>query len=253
MTRKRRSNNDYQPIGAGLTSKQVKRKKPINSELLLNIEPLTENQRNLFALYDEGKHLVAHGVAGSGKTFLCLFKALQDVLNEYTPYEKIYIVRSLVPTREIGFLPGSHEDKSSLYQIPYKNMVKYMFQMPSDVDFEMLYGNLKAQETISFWSTSFIRGTTLDNCIIIVDELENLNFHELDSIITRVGENTKILFCGDASQSDLVRLNEKNGVIDFMKIIRSMPSFGIVEFGVDDVIRSGLIKEYLIAKMELNL
>jgi predicted ribonuclease YlaK len=253
MTRKRRSNNDYQPIGAGLTSKQVKRKKPINSELLLNIEPLTENQRNLFALYDEGKHLVAHGVAGSGKTFLCLFKALQDVLNEYTPYEKIYIVRSLVPTREIGFLPGSHEDKSSLYQIPYKNMVKYMFQMPSDADFEMLYGNLKSQETISFWSTSFIRGTTLDNCIIIVDELENLNFHELDSIITRVGENTKILFCGDASQSDLVRLNEKNGVIDFMKIIRSMPSFGIVEFGVDDVIRSGLIKEYLIAKMELNL
>ena len=253
MTRKRRSNNDYQPIGAGLTSKQVKRKKPINSELLLNIEPLTENQRNLFALYDEGKHLVAHGVAGSGKTFLCLFKALQDVLNEYTPYEKIYIVRSLVPTREIGFLPGSHEDKSSLYQIPYKNMVKYMFQMPSDADFEMLYGNLKSQETISFWSTSFIRGTTLDNCIIIVDELENLNFHELDSIITRVGENTKILFCGDASQSDLVRLNEKNGVIDFMKIIRAMPSFGIVEFGVDDVIRSGLIKEYLIAKMELNL
>ena len=253
MTRKRRSNNDYQPIGAGLTAKQVKRKKPINSELLLNIEPLTENQRNLFALYDEGKHLVAHGVAGSGKTFLCLFKALQDVLNEYTPYEKIYIVRSLVPTREIGFLPGSHEDKSSLYQIPYKNMVKYMFQMPSDADFEMLYGNLKSQETISFWSTSFIRGTTLDNCIIIVDELENLNFHELDSIITRVGENTKILFCGDASQSDLVRLNEKNGVIDFMKIIRAMPSFGIVEFGVDDVIRSGLIKEYLIAKMELGL
>ena len=254
MTRKRRSNNnDNQPIGAGLTAKQIKRKKPINSELLLNIEPLTENQRNLFTLYDEGKHLVAHGVAGSGKTFLCLFKALQDVLNEHTPYEKIYIVRSLVPTREIGFLPGSHEDKSSLYQIPYKNMVKYMFQMPSDADFEMLYGNLKSQETISFWSTSFIRGTTLDNCIIIVDELENLNFHELDSIITRVGENTKILFCGDASQSDLVRLNEKNGVIDFMKIIRSMPSFGIVEFGVDDVIRSGLIKEYLIAKMELNL
>ena len=253
MTRKRRSNNDYQPIGAGLTAKQVKRKKPINSELLLNIEPLTENQRNLFALYDEGKHLVAHGVAGSGKTFLCLFKALQDVLNEYTPYEKIYIVRSLVPTREIGFLPGSHEDKSSLYQIPYKNMVKYMFQMPSDADFEMLYGNLKSQETISFWSTSFIRGTTLDNCIIIVDELENLNFHELDSIITRVGENTKILFCGDASQSDLIRQNEKNGVVDFMKILRQMPSFDIIEFEVADVIRSGLIKEYIITKMELGL
>jgi len=217
------------------------------------IEPLTKNQEKFFKSYELNQNIVGYGCAGTGKTFIALYNALKDVLNERSPYEKIYIVRSLVATREIGFLPGDHEDKSSLYQIPYKNMVKYMFQMPSDADFEMLYGNLKSQETISFWSTSFIRGTTLDNCIIIVDELENLNFHELDSIITRVGENTKILFCGDASQSDLVRLNEKNGVIDFMKIIRSMPSFGIVEFGVDDVIRSGLIKEYLIAKMELNL
>ena len=252
MTRKRRSNGT-QPPAVGLMSKLSKRKKPIGAELLLDIEPLTDNQRKLFESYDAGKHIVAHGVAGSGKTFLCLFKALQDVLSEYTPYEKIYIVRSLVPTREIGFLPGSHDDKASLYQIPYKNMVKYMFQMPSDADFEMLYGNLKAQETISFWSTSFIRGTTLDNCIIIVDELENLNFHELDSIITRVGENTKILFCGDASQSDLIRQNEKNGVVDFMKILRQMPSFDIIEFEVADVIRSGLIKEYIITKMELGL
>jgi len=252
MTRKRRSNGN-QPPTVGLMSKLSKRKKPIGQELLLDIEPLTDNQRKLFESYDAGKHLVAHGVAGSGKTFLCLFKALQDVLSECTPYEKIYIVRSLVPTREIGFLPGSHDDKASLYQIPYKNMVKYMFQMPSDADFEMLYGNLKAQETISFWSTSFIRGTTLDNCIIIVDELENLNFHELDSIITRVGENTKILFCGDASQSDLIRQNEKNGVVDFMKILRQMPSFDIIEFEVADVIRSGLIKEYIITKMELGL
>ena len=252
MTRKRRSNNDYQPIGAGLTAKQVKRKKPINSELLLNIEPLTENQRNLFTLYDEGKHLVAHGVAGSGKTFLCLFKALQDVLNEYTPYEKIYIVRSLVPTREIGFLPGSHEDKSSLYQIPYKNMVKYMFEMPSDADFEMLYGNLKAQETISFWSTSFIRGTTFNRSIILVDECQNLNFHELDSIITRVGEDCKIMFCGDIMQSDLIKTSERSGIHDFMKILQAMPEFESVEFGVDDIVRSGLVKSYLVNKINLG-
>ena len=252
MSRKRRSNGN-QPSAVGLMSKQTKRKKPIGAELLLDIEPLTDNQRKLFESYDAGKHLIAHGVAGSGKTFLCLFKALQDVLGEYTPYEKIYIVRSLVPTREIGFLPGSHEDKASLYQIPYKNMVKYMFQMPSDADFEMLYGNLKAQETISFWSTSFIRGTTLDNCIIIVDEFQNMSAHELDSIITRVGENCKIMFLGDASQSDLLRQNERNGIVNFMNILRIMPSFDIIEFDVDDIIRSGLIKEYIIAKMELGL
>ena len=252
MTRKRKS-AQQQPIGVDMTAKQLKRKKPINLDLLLEIEPLTDNQEKLFDAYDEGKNVVAYGVAGTGKTFITLYNAIQDILDEKTPYEKIYLVRSLVATREIGFLPGDHEDKSSLYQIPYKNMVKYMFQMPSDADFEMLYGNLKTQGTISFWSTSFIRGTTLDNSIIIVDEFQNLNFHELDSIITRVGENSKIMFCGDTSQSDLIKTNEKNGIIDFMRILRTMPSVELVEFGINDIVRSGICKEYIIAKTELGL
>ena len=249
MARKKR-NNDLQPIGVGLTTKQMKRKKPVNSDFLVDIQPLTENQEQLFNSYNEGKHLVAYGCAGTGKTFITLYNALRDVLDDRTPYEKVYMVRSLVSTREIGFLPGDHDDKSALYQIPYKNMVKYMFQMATDADFEMLYGNLKAQETIKFWSTSFLRGTTLDNAIIIVDEYQNLNFHELDSIITRVGENSRICFCGDARQSDLTKTNEKNGILDFMKIIRSMPSFDVVEFGIEDIVRSGLVKEYIVAKME---
>ena len=249
MARKKR-NNDLQPIGVGLTTKQMKRKKPVNSDYLVDIEPLTENQEKLFKSYKEGKHLVAYGCAGTGKTFITLYNALRDVLDEKTPYEKVYMVRSLVSTREIGFLPGDHDDKSALYQIPYKNMVKYMFQMPSDADFEMLYGNLKSQESIKFWSTSFLRGTTLDNAIVIVDEFQNLNFHELDSIITRVGENTKICFCGDARQSDLNKANERNGIVDFMNILRKMPSFDIIEFGTDDIVRSGLVKEYIVAKTE---
>jgi len=249
MARRKRGNID-QPIGVGLTAKQMKRRKPLSSDYLIDIEPLTDNQRKLFDSYSEGKHLVAYGCAGTGKTFITLYNALQDVLDEQSPYERIYLVRSLVATREIGFLPGTHDDKADIYQIPYKNMVKYMFQMPSDADFEMLYGNLKSQETIKFWSTSFLRGTTLDNSIIIVDEFQNLNFHELDSIITRVGENTKICFCGDASQSDLQKTNERNGIVDFMTVLRKMPSFDIIEFGVDDIVRSGLVKEYIMAKME---
>ena len=129
-------------------------------------------------------------------------------------------------------------------------MVKYMFELASDSDFEMLYANLKTQETISFWSTSFIRGTTLDNAIVLVDEMQNLNFHELDSIITRIGENSKILFCGDATQTDLTRTNEKNGILDFMKIIRAMEyDFSSVEFGTDDIVRSGLVKNYIVTKL----
>ena len=252
MPRKKKTNGDN-PIGIGLTTKQMKRKKPISNTYLLDIEPITDNQKKLFDSYAEGKHLVAYGTAGTGKTFISLYNALADVLDESTPYERIYLVRSLVSTREIGFLPGDHEDKADIYQIPYKNMVKYMFQMPSDADFEMLYGNLKAQETIKFWSTSFIRGTTLDNAIVIVDEFQNLNFHELDSIITRIGENSKIIFSGDASQTDLVKTNDRNGIHDFLNILRKMPSFDIIEFGIDDIVRSGLVKEYIIAKLEVGL
>ena len=251
MPRKRKA--EQQPIGVGLTAKQMKRKKPINADMLRDIEPLTENQQKLFESYSNNKNIIAYGAAGTGKTFITLFNALCDVLDTSTPYEKIYIVRSLVSTREIGFLPGDHEDKSFLYQIPYKNMVKYMFELPSAADFEMLYGNLKAQETISFWSTSFIRGTTFDRAIIIVDEFQNLNFHELDSIMTRVGENTKIMFCGDATQSDLIKQNERNGIVDFMRVLRLMSSVDIIEFGVEDIVRSGLVKEFFLAKMELNL
>tara|TARA_R100001198_G_C5221435_1_gene203447 strand:- start:228 stop:980 length:753 start_codon:yes stop_codon:yes gene_type:complete len=250
MPRKRKTDN---PIGVGLTAKQMRRKKPINNDFLVDITPLTENQETLFSDYKDGKNIFAYGAAGTGKTFIVLYNALRDVLDENSPYSKIYIVRSLVSTREIGFLPGDHEDKSALYQIPYKNMVKYMFEMPSDADFEMLYGNLKQQETISFWSTSFIRGTTLDDAIIIVDECQNLNFHELDSIITRVGENTKIHFCGDATQTDLTKTYERNGILDFMKILQQMPSFATIEFGVEDIVRSGLCKEYLTTKLALGM
>ena len=166
MPRKKKTTD---PIGVGMTAKQMKRKKPINTDMLRDIEPLTDNQKILFDAYAENKNLVAYGCAGTGKTFITLYNAIKDVLTQSTPYEKIYIVRSLVATREIGFLPGDHEDKSTLYQIPYKHMVKYMFEMSNDADFEMLYGNLKTQGTIDFWSTSFIRGKTFDNDIIIVD------------------------------------------------------------------------------------
>ena len=250
MPRKKKAD---QPIGVGLTVKQMKRKKPINADMMRDIEPLTDNQKSLFEAYAKDQNLVAYGVAGTGKTFITLYNALRDVLDPSTPYEKVYIVRSLVATREIGFLPGDHDDKSCLYQIPYKHMVKYMFEMPSEADFNMLYGNLKGQDTIDFWSTSFIRGTTFDKTIVVVDEFQNLNYHELDSIMTRVGAQSKIMFCGDASQSDLIKTNERNGIVDFMQILRIMSSVDVIEFGVEDIVRSGLVKEYILAKLEIGL
>ena len=238
---------------SNVKAKRLRKKKPINSEMMVEIKPLTPSQEKVFEYWNDNKNLFMYGAAGTGKTFVALYLALNEVLKNDSPYEKVYIVRSLVSTREIGFLPGDHEDKSYLYQIPYTNMVRYMFEMPDDNSFEMLYGNLKAQETISFWSTSFIRGTTLDRAIVIVDECQNLNFHELDSIITRVGEDTRIIFCGDANQTDLVKTNERNGIHNFMNILRLMNEFGMVEFGVEDIVRSGLIRSYLLNKIALGL
>ena len=241
------------PVPSSMSKKMLKRKRPINQTYFLDVNPITENQELFFKEWGAGKNLFAYGAAGTGKTFIALYLALKDVMNEETPYDKVYIVRSLVSTREIGFLPGTHEDKSELYQVPYKNMVRNMFQMPDQMSFDMLYDILKNQETISFWSTSFLRGTTLDDSIIIVDESQNLNFHELDSIITRVGQDSKIVFCGDVNQSDLQRTNERNGILDFQRILENMEEFSMIEFGINDIVRSGLVKSYLISKMTLNL
>ncbi len=250
MPRKKKTEN---PIGVGLTAKQMRRKKPINTDLMVEIDPLTTNQDMFFTQYGEGKHIFAYGCAGTGKTFIALYNALRDVLDPETPYEKVYIVRSLVATREIGFLPGDHADKSDIYQIPYRKMVKYMFKMSSDAEFEMLYANLKNQGTLDFWSTSFLRGVTFDDAIIIVDECQNLNYHELDSIITRAGENTRIMFCGDGVQSDLTKTTERNGITDFQRILSKMESFSLIEFTIEDIVRSGLVKEYILAKNAIGL
>ena len=163
------------------------------------------------------------------------------------------LVRSLIPTREIGFLPGDEEDKAALYQVPYQNMVQCMFEMPNEQAFNGLYDKLKGQGSLFFLSTSFLRGLTFDNSIIIVDECQNLNFHELDTIITRVGQDSKFVFCGDFDQSDLQKTNEKNGLHDFLRILEEMEEFNCTEFTIGDIVRSGFVRNYLINKTKLGI
>ena len=189
------------------------KKQDVKIDDLVTIKPITDNQKVVFDAYKtEKKNLFLHGAAGTGKTFISLFLALEEVLNPSTPYECVYLIRSAVPTREIGFLPGDEEDKTALYQIPYQNMVQFMFEQPSDQAFTMLYDRLKAQGSIMFLTTSYLRGITLDNCIVIVDECQNMNFHELDTIMTRIGQESKIVYSGDFFQSDLVKSNDRDGL-----------------------------------------
>ena len=227
--------------------------KEIRMDSLVKVNPITDNQKKAFEAYQKGKNLFLYGAAGTGKTFVSLYLALQEVMKNDTPYDTVYIVRSAVPTREIGFLPGDEEDKTALFQVPYQNMVKFIFEQPNEQAFDGLYDRLKNQGSLMFLTTSFLRGITLDNAIIIVDECQNLNFHELDTIITRVGQDSKIMFCGDFFQTDLVKSSDKSGLTQFMKILDAMEAFENIEFTIGDIVRSGFVKEYLINKIRLGV
>ena len=227
--------------------------KDITYNQLSTIKPVTDSQKLVFESWKKGMNQFLFGCAGTGKTFISLYLALQEVLKNETPYDKVIVVRSLIPTREIGFLPGDEEDKAALYQVPYSNMMQFMFEQPNEQAFSMLYDRLKAQGSFYFLSTSFLRGLTFDNSIIIVDECQNLNFHELDTIITRVGQDSKIFFCGDFGQSDLTRLNERNGLMDFLQILQEMQEFNCTEFDIGDIVRSGFVRSYLIQKTKLGM
>ena len=231
----------------------MSKKIEITNSDLVKIEPVTDNQKVVFESYKKGQNQFLYGCAGTGKTFVTLYLAMQEVLRNDTPYDRVVMVRSLIPTREIGFLPGDEEEKAALYQVPYSNMVQFMFKQPNEQAFSMLYDRLKTQGSFYFLSTSFLRGLTFDNSIIIVDECQNLNFHELDTIVTRVGQDSKIMFCGDFMQTDLSKVNERNGLHDFLRILEEMEEFNCLEFNIGDIVRSGFVRNYLIQKTKLGM
>jgi len=214
---------------------------------LMEFEPITINQKTAFDAYDEGDNLVLAGSAGTGKTFIAMYMALEDLLDPNTFYRKIVIIRSAVPTRDIGFLPGTAEEKKEMYALPYKHICSELFGEKG------AWGKMKTSGQIEFESTSYIRGSTFDDAIIIVDEMQNLTFHELDSVITRVGNNSKIVFCGDYHQSDFRFQDEKDGLYKFMNIIEQMKNFTVIHFGWDDIVRSGLVRDYIMTKEMLGV
>ena len=236
-----------------IEEKDMSKKIEITNSDLVKVEPITDNQKLVFNSYKKGQNQFLYGCAGTGKTFVTLYLAMNEVLRHDTPYDRVVMVRSLIPTREIGFLPGDEEDKAALYQVPYSNMVQFMFKQPNEQAFSMLYDRIKSQGSFYFLSTSFLRGLTFDNSIIIVDECQNLNFHELDTIVTRVGQDSKIMFCGDFMQTDLSKVNERNGLHDFLRILEEMEEFNCLEFNIGDIVRSGFVRNYLIQKTKLGM
>ena len=209
----------------------------VNFELR-EIEPLTRNQLKAF---ESTQNLVLHGLAGTGKTFISSYLAFDDMAKG--DFQKLIIIRSAVPTRDIGFLPGTEKEKSSVYEEPYKDISNDLFSRGD------AYEILKQKNIVEFMTTSFIRGITLRDAVILIDECQNMSFHELDSIITRIGENCRVIFCGDFRQADL----RSNGLKDFFRILERMHTFTFIEFEVEDIVRSDFVKQYIISKSSLNL
>jgi phosphate starvation-inducible protein PhoH len=208
------------------------------------IRPLTENQKGFFEAYDDSKVMLLHGVAGTGKTYIALYHALEEVLDIKNQYQKVVIVRSAVPSRDIGHLPGDEKEKTEVYTEPYVEICKDLFDRPD------AYNRLTEQKAMQFLISSFVRGITLNNSIIIVDECQNMTDMELNSIMTRIGIKSKIIFCGDFRQTDLYKKTDMSGLKKFMAIADMMPSFKTFEFGIEDIVRSAIVKEYILARLK---
>lgn len=217
------------------------------SATLWEVNPITSNQKTVFDNWKDGDNLVLAGAAGTGKTFIAMYLALKDLLAADSEYDQVVIIRSVVPTRDQGFLPGNQKEKEDTYQSPYKAICSELFGDSA------AYNKLLGGKKIHFESTSYIRGLTFNNSILIVDEMQNLNFHELDSVITRVGKNCRIIFCGDYHQSDFKRDDEKSGILKFLTIIEHLNNFSIVNFSWEDIVRSGLVRDYLMTKEMLGI
>ena len=220
-----------------------------NFSIRKDIAPMTDAQSDAFDAWDEGYNLMLHGIAGTGKTFLALNFALGEIGDKKSPHKKVYIIRSTVATRDQGFMPGTKAQKEAVYEEAYPPICNILYGRGDT------YSLLKQKGLVEFRSTSFLRGVTFDDCVIVVDEMQNMNDGELHTIMTRVGQNCKIIFAGDIKQDDLTskRFNEESGIASFMKVIESMEEFEFVEFLVDDIVRSDLVKSYIIARDNLGL
>jgi len=228
------------------------KKQPKNNSMivrwddLLQYEPMTVNQEKAFKSWDNGDHLILMGSAGTGKTFVAMYLGLETILDKDEAQDKLVIIRSMVPTRDIGYLPGDKHEKEEAFLAPYKSIATELFADKGS------YGKLCTNKQLEFHSTSHIRGITIDDAVIIVDEMQNLNFHELDSVITRVGRNCRVIFSGDYLQTDFKYDDEKNGIYEFMRIIERLNDFNIVHFGWEDIVRSDFVRDYIMTKEMLN-
>lgn len=216
---------------------------------LKQIQPITDNQVRTFQAYDRGDNLFLHGCAGTGKTFISIYLALKEIENGRSRRRKLVIIRTAQSSKDIGFLPGDEKRKLEVYEAPYRAICAELYHRDDAYDI------LKQKGIVEFHSTSFLRGTTIDDSIILIDECQNQRYVELRTVLTRTGDRSRVILCGDTKQDDLTseRYKESSGLVDMMKVFDRMGDMTAIQFEIDDIVRSGFVRDFIIAENELGL
>lgn len=242
---KRDTSNVYQLTEALIANGKAQeigpKRKSWSTHDLKHVKPITHSQHELVNAFDSGNHIVANGSAGTGKTFLACFLALRELLKADSTYKKIIIIRSAVPTRDLGFLPGSIEEKYAIYEQPYMDIFAELLRRASS------YQDMKEVGWVEFCTTSYVRGLTWDDAIVIIDECQSATFHEINSVVTRIGKNTRLIIAGDIPQTDLRKKGEVSGFGELAHIASKMKAFSVVKFTHQDIVRSEFVKSWIIA------
>ncbi len=225
---------------------------PTMGQLHLNIRdigPITDNQIETFKAYNRGDNLFLHGCAGTGKTFISMYLALKEIADKSSLRRKLVLIRTAQSSKDIGFLPGDEKRKLEVYEAAYRAICSELYQRDDAYDI------LKQKGIIEFHSTSFLRGTTIDDAVIIIDEAQNCRYQEIRTVLTRTGDHSRIVICGDTKQDDLTseRFKETSGLSNVMQVFKRMDNMSTVEFEIDDIVRSGFVRDFIIAENELGL
>ena len=217
-----------------------------------HVKPITPLHEDTFRAFFESdyKSLAITGQAGTGKTLIGTYLALNELLRKDSPIDTFIIVRSIVQTRDMGFLPGDLDEKMEPYEAPYRDIFHKIFERPT------AYNHMKNSKNggaVVFVPTSFVRGVTWDNSIILLDETQNMTMHEIDSVLTRVGENSRVIMVGDREgQDDLKSKREVSGFDRAFEIAKTMGEFSTFEYGDAECVRSGFVRSWGIAKRQFQ-
>jgi len=198
-----------------------------------------KSQKDLVSVINEKEIIIAAGPAGVGKSYVTIARAIELLKNKANPFGKIIICTPAVEAEEkLGFLPGDMREKMDPYLASSMDIFDKLIGKSNRLKLEEL-GYLEVQ------ALAYIRGKSIDNTILILEEAQNMSPSQMKTLLTRIGENSKFIISGDLDQSDRYKNISQSGLYDAIKKHINIPEIGIIEFSNDDIVRNPVISKIL--------